>query len=102
MTLMPTSGGDWNMTWNAENRLIEAVESTVEDGSKKLQFTYDYKGRRIRKQVYTWDADADLWSLTSDLRYIYDEWNLIYTEKTDHISQSTSYMSYTWGMDLSD
>jgi len=99
MTLMPTSNGDWNMTWNAENRLIEAVENTAEDGSKKLEFTYDYKGRRIRKQVYDWQTDH--WSLITDNKFVYDGWNLIYTEKTDHISQSTSYMSYTWGLDLS-
>ena len=99
MTLMPSSSGDWNMTWNAENRLIEAVESTVEDGSKKLQFTYDYKGRRVRKKVYTYDGGSASWSLTADLKFIYDKWNLI--EVLDATDSNSVSKTYTWGLDLS-
>ena len=100
MTLMPSSSGDWDLTWNAENRLVEAVEHTVEDGSLKLQFTYDYKGRRIQKQVYAWDAASDLWSLTSDLRYVYNGWNVIYKRSTKNNARSTV-KTYPWGIDLS-
>ncbi|MDT8392060.1 MAG: hypothetical protein RRC34_16280, partial [Lentisphaeria bacterium] len=46
----------------------------------------------------------DIWSLTSDLRYIYDGWNLILEliQTTDNEQQTTdTTKSYTWGLDLS-
>lgn len=36
----------WTQTWNGENRLIRAVKGNV-----KLQFAYDYMGRRVEKKV---------------------------------------------------
>ena len=96
MTYLPSVTGNWDLTWNAENRLVKA-EST----NTKFEFTYDYKGRRIRKQVYTRDDSSDLWSLTSDLRYVYNGWNPIATTKTTGNSQLTTHKTYTWGLDLS-
>ncbi len=37
----------WTYTWNTENRLIKA-----EKGDLRLEFDYDYKGRRAFKKVY--------------------------------------------------
>ena len=37
----------WTQTWNAENRMIKA-----EKGTAKLEFAYDYMGRRIENKVY--------------------------------------------------
>ena len=34
--------------WNGENRLISA-----ENGDTRLEFSYDYMGRRFEKKVYT-------------------------------------------------
>jgi len=90
MTLMPSSSGDWNMTWNAENRLVAAEKS-----DSRLEYKYDCIGRRIQKQVYAWDAASDLWSLTSDLRYVYDGWNLI--EILDATDSNSVAKTYTWG-----
>jgi len=81
-------------SWNAENRLAAAEKS-----DSRLEFKYDYIGRRIQKQVYAWDAASDLWSLTSDLRYVYDGWNLI--EILDATSSDAVVKTYTWGLDLS-
>ena len=61
MTYMPSWTGNWNLTWNAENRLVKAVSAYT-----KLEFTYDYKGRRIQKQVYQRDTTTDDWSLPED------------------------------------
>jgi len=68
------------------------VESTLVDNATKLKFTYDYIGRRIQKQVYAWDA-------ASDLRYVYDGWNLI--EILDATDTNSVARTYTWGLDLS-
>ena len=42
--------GTYDYTWNAENRLISvAPASSPASGDKKLEFAYDYMGRRVRK-----------------------------------------------------
>ena len=61
--------GNWNFTWDAENRLV-SVESVSSVGKIKLEFAYDYMSRRVFKKTYAWDTDH--WSLTSDLRFVYD------------------------------
>jgi len=61
MTYLPSWTGNWDLTWNAENRLVKAVSPGT-----KLEFTYDYKGRRIQKQVYQRDTTTDDWSLPED------------------------------------
>ena len=52
--------GRWTYTSDAENRLIDMTSlSGAPSGSKlKLDFTYDYKGRRIQKVVLTWNGSA--------------------------------------------
>jgi hypothetical protein len=45
-------------TWDAENRLAAVIPKNPVDESKKLKFTYDYMGRRVRKQVFDWDPAA--------------------------------------------
>ncbi len=37
----------WAYTWNTENRLIRAVKDDL-----RLEFSYDYMGRRLKKMVY--------------------------------------------------
>jgi RHS repeat-associated protein len=59
-----------------------------------LRFDYDWKSRRIRKQVWantTWTGSA-----TNDQRFAYDGWNLagILT------SSFTLQASFAWGLDL--
>ena len=70
----------------------------------------------ICKQEVGWGCASDLWSLTADLRYVYDlpavpapgaqsqalqagEWNLI--EVLDATDSNTVAKTYTWGLDLS-
>ena len=37
---------------------VEPVFPTTAD-NKKIEFTYDYRGRRVRKQVVDWDPDLN-------------------------------------------
>ena len=80
----------WNLTWNGENRLIVA-----ESADKRLEFTYDYMGRRVRKQVYT--GSSGNWTLASESKYAYDGWNCIAIFNGSDVMQK----SYLWGEDLS-
>ena len=94
-----TSDGRWTYTWDAENRLI-AMESmpTVPDATKrKLEFTYDYQGRRIQKKVYIWDPSTMDYGLSTDTKYLYDGWNTL----AELDENGTLLRSYLWGLDLS-
>ena len=63
--LLTTDDG-WSYTWNAENRLIKAEQGTV-----KLEFAYDYMGRRYAKKVYAGET------LTKHQRFVYDGYKLL-------------------------
>jgi YD repeat-containing protein len=52
----------WNYTWNGENRLV-----SMETVDKRLEFTYDYMGRRIHKKVYT--GSTGDWQLVAHYEY---------------------------------
>jgi len=89
------SDGRWNYGWDAENRLVAMTNRTAVGPQQVLRFDYDVRGRRIRKQV--WDNAAGTGNPTSDLRFVYDGWNLI-----DTLDSSLRLVnSYTWGLDLS-
>ena len=45
------TNGSWSYTWNGENRMVQAV-----NGNTKLQFVYDYMGRRVEKKVFDGDT----------------------------------------------
>lgn len=62
---MLTNAG-WSYTWNSENRLVKA-----EKGTAKLEFAYDYQGRRMFKKVY--DGDT----LVKHEKYLYNGYKLI-------------------------
>ena len=91
------SDGRWNYTWDAENRLVKLAARTSAGPQVSLQFEYDWKGRRIRKQV--WNGPNWTGSITNDLKFVYDGWNLI--AELDALNASTLLRSYVWGGDLS-
>ena len=73
----------WTQTWNGENRLIKA-----EKGTAKLEFAYDYMGRRIFKKVYNGET------LTSHIRFVYDGYKLI--EELNALNNNAVLRRYTW------
>jgi RHS repeat-associated protein len=93
-----TNDGRWSYTWDAENRLINmtSLSSAPSAASKfKLDFTYDYQGRRIQKLVST-NNGSYVASHTN--RFIYDSWHLV-----DELNGANNdiFRSYLWGLDLS-
>ena len=73
----------WTQSWNGENRMSQAVKGNV-----KLQFSYDYIGRRIEKKVY----DGEM--LIKHIRFVYDEYKLI--EELNALNDNATLRSYTW------
>lgn len=84
-------------TYNAENRLIAVEPELPIDGNKKVLFTYDFMGRRIRKAVYIFSSDS--WLLNSEYLFLYDGWNMI--EEITVVGAAEPSRYFVWGLDLS-
>jgi RHS repeat-associated protein len=93
------SDGVWSYTWDTANRLISMTSlldsSAPNSARNKLDFAYDYQGRRIAKIVSTWNGSA--YANPSTNLYAYDGWNLLgELNGTNRLVRS-----YAWGLDLS-
>jgi RHS repeat-associated protein len=75
--------------------------STSADEAEKLLSTYDWMGRRIRKQFYTWNSGTLSYQLSTDTIFLYDGWNLICEFDASSSQPGTIIRSYIWGTDLS-
>ncbi len=107
-----TSDGRWNYIYDAENRLI-SVETKPDLRSspagpmpqadaKRLEFIYDYMGRRVEKLVRA-NFNGTTYTNVTRTRYIYEGWNLA-TEYSATVSPTTTLTLakvYTWGLDWS-
>ena len=95
-----TNDGRWTFYWDGENRLtnMTSLSSAPNAASKyKLEFAYDYQGRRIQKIVSTNNGSAYYPLYTN--RFIYDGWNLV--GELDGGNSNAKLRSYIWGTDLS-
>lgn len=97
------SDGRWSYVWDAENRLkaMETQSTAVAAGvpQQRLEFTYDAQGRRIRKVVKKHSASA--WTVTSDVRFLYEGWNLIAELEQVDAAAPRLVRAYAWGRDMS-
>ncbi|HEX8000313.1 MAG TPA: RHS repeat-associated core domain-containing protein [Pyrinomonadaceae bacterium] len=93
-----TSDGRWAYTWDAENRLVsmETVANAPVEAKSKLEFAYDYIGRRIQKKVYAWNTATSTYQLQSTTSFIYDGWNLV----AELDGANALIRSYVWGNNL--
>ena len=92
-----TSAGRWTNTWNGDNQLIsmQSLSSGPAGSLGRLDFTYDFAGRRIQKIVST--NNAGNYTGQSTNRFVYDGWNLIAILDP----ASTVLQTFRWGTDLS-
>jgi RHS repeat-associated protein len=95
-----TSDGLWDYRWDAENRLIRmqttgaaATVASAGRPNQTLEFTYDYRHRRVKKKVINMATST----VTSERKFIYDGWNVI--AETD--VGGTIKRSFAWGLDIS-
>jgi RHS repeat-associated protein len=91
------SDGRWTNSWDAENRLISmsGISTLPTAARQKLDFEYDWMGRRIRKTLSNWVSNK--FSPVSTNRYVYDGWNLLIEANPSNVTQR----KYIWGLDLS-
>ena len=83
------SDGVFTYGYDTMNQLV-----SVEDGTHRKVFSYDFMGRRIVSESYA-KANGE-WGLTERRRYIYWEWNVI-AEYVNGVKAKT----YVWGEDMS-
>ncbi len=91
-----TQDGRWTYTWDAENRLITMTTraDVAVTPVRRIEFQYDWQGRRIAKLVY--DARTG-GTLLSTARYLYDGWNLL----MELNGSNAKVRGFVWGTDLS-
>ncbi len=90
-----TGDGVWTYTYNAENQLVRmasGLPAGFTGRRLRLDFKYDYQGRRVEKRTY----DNDTATETFARRFLYDGWNLIAETDLAGNLQRT----FTWGLDL--
>jgi RHS repeat-associated protein len=94
-----TSDGRWTYTWDAENRLtsMTALASVPNGAKRRLEFVYDWMGRRVQKKVYGWNAITASYQLQSTARFVYERWDLV----AELDGNSALIRSYVWGQDIS-
>lgn len=93
-----TQDGAFDYSWDAENRLIAVVPRSPVNGSKKVEYKYDYMGRRVERKVFTY---ASGWpgSPSEHRRYVWYNWLLIM--ETDALQTGFKpTRKFTWGLDL--
>lgn len=81
-----TSDGEWTYTWNGENRMIQAVKTD----DTKIEFKYDFMGRRFEKKKYSWVSSA--WQLDSTKKFVYNG----YKQIAEFDANDALQKSYTW------
>jgi RHS repeat-associated protein len=96
-----TQDGRQTYVWDGENRLIAVEPLAPVQGrwENRVEFAYDYLGRRVRKQAFPRSGGG--WSTTPSLdrRFVYDGWNLL--EELNGLSSNAVLTKFTWGLDLS-
>ena len=90
-----TDDGRWTYTWDAENRLVRMTAKTLVGPQQRIDFEYDWQGRRIGKKVWNNTAGSGNPSLTRV--YVYRGWNLVM--ELDGVTKALV-MQYVWGRDL--
>ena len=95
------SDGRWNYTWDAENRLVkvESRSDTPQASWRRVGWTYDALGRRIRQITSVWTNNA--WAVVEDLKFISDP--LLFGRHIAELNASDNALvrTYVWGLDLS-
>jgi len=90
MLTMTLASGSWTNTFNAENRIIAQEKSDA-----RLEYVYDYMGRRVEKKVYSGSTGA--WTLDKNLKFVYDKYEQI--QELNGASSDAVLKKRIWGND---
>jgi RHS repeat-associated protein len=93
-----TFDGTWTYEWDPENRLaamsMTNLSGIANSNRLRLEFIYDYLGRRVSKTVKSWNGSGFSDPLTT--LFAYDAWNVAMT-LAPGLNPVTSFV---WGLDL--
>jgi len=92
-----TQDGRWIYTWDGENRLVtmEALSAVPAAAKLRVEFEYDWRGRRIGKAVKAWSETS--YTNVYVLKFLYDGWNPV----AELDANNAVVRSYLWGTDIS-
>jgi len=83
-----------------QNRLVSMTSlHNDKPRTRKLEFAYDWMGRRIEKKVS--DEISSAMTLVDKRRFAYDRWNMIAEFTVDGSGNLVPDRHYTWGTDIS-
>ena len=93
------SDGLFTNTWSAENRLLctESLSAVPDSEKVKVEFTYDYMGRRVEKIVLS-DYSGGVYQSSNTTTFVWDGWNLA---AEVHHGAGVATNHYCWGLDMS-
>ena len=93
------SDGLWTYSWDAQNRLIRCERSAALGSAGapylKLEYDYDFQGRRIRSSSYTSSGAS---TPATQTLFIFDGWKCV--AELNALSSNQVVRKYTWGLDL--
>jgi len=72
---------------------MEAAAGVPVDAKTRLEFSYDYKSRRLQKKVYIWNAGTSSYQLQSVTKFVTEGRNLM----AELDGSNVLVRSYTWG-----
>ena len=76
---------------------MEAVAVVPAAARRRLEFSYDYTGKRIQKKTYLWNVATSSYDPEAVSRFINDGWNVVVQLDGGANVQRT----FVWGSDLS-
>jgi hypothetical protein len=74
---------------------VDPTPGQDEEGDRRVDFVYDYMGRRVRKVVEEHNGSG--WVKELDRRFVYYNWLLLL--ELDGLSGNAIVRKYTWGLD---
>ena len=80
--------GRWTYTWDGENRLTRLVPISTVGPQTRIDFEYDWQGRRIAKKV--WNNVTGTGTQKISEKFLYDGWNLVSQLNASNNARTTS------------
>jgi RHS repeat-associated protein len=91
--------GRWVYSWDAENRLVRVMSWGSVD-RRRVDWTYDAVGRRVRQVRYVWTNGT--WQVVEDLKLVSDPvWFGRHIAELNGTNGAVV-RSYVWGLDVSE
>jgi RHS repeat-associated protein len=91
--------GRWEYSWDAENRLVRVTSSGSVD-LRRVDWTYDAMGRRVRQVRYVWTNST--WQVVEDLKLVSDPG--LFGRHIVELNGTNGAVVrwYVWGLDVSE